>query len=280
MAHLRRALRWSTVAGVTAAILISVTARSSTVARSDRATTRAYLNAAIAYDDVVLANAGTSKTRFLALASQVAAECPGVIAGSRAGGTRPSGGVVFRGVGELREELSGALRETLLTPDRQAALTFAAKLRTLASDTPAIRSRAQSYAFELAHDAKLLVPKPCADMNSWAASGYRTLPGTTQAFVREYLPPRRLVIVATPAPTAQHIASQDVRCTVPRSDGRPLRSMQAVERTLAASLGSLAATRRELESKLGFRVFRNDARAGDEVLIGVVAAPLCRLLSG
>jgi hypothetical protein len=189
--------------------------------------------------------------------------------------TFSSASVEFRDVGKLREELTGALRQTLLTPDREAALTFAAKLRTLDWNVPAVRHRARSYAFALEHNANLPVPKPCADANSWAASGYRTLPGSTQAFVREYTPPRRLVIVSDPTPPSR----EHPRCTAPRYESGRLRSSKAVERKLVASLGSLAATRRKLEITLGFRAFRNSARSS-AALIGVVADPVCQLLAG
>jgi hypothetical protein len=78
--------------------------------------------------------------------------------------------------------------QKMLAPDRRAALTLAAQLRTLHWNASAVRHRVKSDAVALERIYALRVPKPCADMTGWAASGYRTLPQTTKAFLHEYIP--------------------------------------------------------------------------------------------
>lgn len=222
-------------------------------AQSNQAAVRAYLKAVYEYEGVVLANVGEAKDNYETVASRIGSECPGVIAGSRLHRGRPTRLREFEQVGALREEMYAALRGALLAPDRQASFALAAKLRALRWDAPTIGRRVDGYAKALEQRYEQPVPNPCLDMKAWAASGYRTLSAETEAFLRAYKPPRRLVIRGGSTPAMRRMSTSRLQREAERYDESLLINIRIFRRNLALSLGSLVVVRTQLERKLGFR---------------------------
>jgi hypothetical protein len=206
---------------------------------------------------VVFANVGVAKSRYEALASRLGSECPRVIAGSRVPlgrSKRPGSARKFEQIAALREEVYAALRDALLSPDREASFALAAKLRTLRWNTPTVRRRVNGYAKALEQRFAQPVPNPCLDMKAWAASGYRTLSAATRAFLHEYQPPRRLVITDGSTPTIRHMYTSWLEREAGRYDRVLLVKVRALKRRLASALKSLVIINRHLERILGFPV--------------------------
>jgi hypothetical protein len=168
----------------------------------DRAATRAYLMAQYAYEKVLVANEGASRTAVEAFVSRLDGECPGVLAGapldtlealsgSSPGSSPPSARKMgelsreSRQRNELHRELSTALSHALLEPDLQAALAQTSTVASLRWRDPNLTLLEHAIAAERAWELRSAPPAVCADMKVWVASGYRTLSPATKAFVRE-----------------------------------------------------------------------------------------------
>jgi hypothetical protein len=89
-------------------------------------------------------------------------------------------------------------------------------------------------------------------MKAWAASGYWTLSAATKAFLRDYRPPRRLVIRDGSPPTIRRMSTNRLRREAERYDKSVLIEICVVKRRLALALGGLVMVDRQLERKLGF----------------------------
>jgi hypothetical protein len=256
MAHDSRDGRYvGSCAGLLIAVLMLAAVPSSASEGSNRGAIRAYLGAMYEYEEVALANAGEARIGYKALASRIAGECPGVVAGGR---TRLRGSLRVRSVGEfeqlndLRAEVRAALDDALLAPNRQAALVLAAKLRTLRWSSPSVRRQVNGYVMALERRLEQHVPSPCPQMKAWAASGYRAIPPATAAFLREYEPARRLVIRDGPPPARRHMSISPLQREAERHDRSVLLEIRAAKRRLASALGSLASVSTDLERTLGF----------------------------
>lgn len=225
---------------------------SAAIARSNRAAVRAYLGEIYQYEDVVFANVGEGKGNYSALAARLGSECPSVMAGSRTHRGRSMRLREFEQIGDLREEMYAVLRDALRAPDRRASFALAAKLRMLRWHTPTIRRRVDGYAKALEQRYELRVPNPCRDMKAWAASGYRTLSAATKAFLREYKPPRRLVIRGGSTPTKRRVPLTRLQREAELYDKSVLIEIRVLRRKLASALGSLVIVSGHLERTLGF----------------------------
>lgn len=82
----------------------------------------------------------------------------------------------------LGGEVSGAVGLQLLAPARPALLAFVRAVGSLLWSDPAVARAVGSFAGAVLGYARLATPDVCGDLRAWAASGYRTLPGTTRAF--------------------------------------------------------------------------------------------------
>ena len=243
-----KGLRASACAALLVALLADLAVPSTVLARSNRSAVRAYLGAVYEYESVAFANVGAAKNHYDALALRIASECPGVIAGSR----HRRSAREFEQMGDLREEVYAALRAALLAPEREASFTLAAKLRMLKWATPGLRRRVDSYATGLEQRYRQRIPDPCVDMKAWAASGYRVLSAATRAFLREYRPPRRLVISGGSTPKTRSTSAVRLQGEAKRYDSHLLFKVRVLKRRVALALGSLVVTDRHLESALGF----------------------------
>jgi hypothetical protein len=248
--------RMYVISVVVASTLLAVGATTA-LAQENRSTTHAYLEAVYEYRNVVFSNLAAAKGLYQALAVRVASECPGVIAGrtlDSMGSPRVRSAQEFEQIGDLREEVYAALGDALLLPDRDAALALARELRTLRWNAPTLRQRVVAYATALEERFHQRALNPCSDMEAWASSGYRTLSVATQAFLREYRSPTRLVITDGTTPTMRRISSNRLEREAQRYDPSLLFKVRALGYRSTLALGGLAKIDRHWERELGFPV--------------------------
>jgi len=163
---------------------------------ADRAATRAYLEARLAYARAVLASAPVSLAAVRALQGRLEGECAGVLSGvPRASNPTRTGSkqrtARERGeqkrrqfqAGALDAELRRALAATDLAPTTEAALAYIRAVRPLRWSEPARTTLTQLAATELELELGGSVPPLCADMRAWVASGYRAISATTKLAV-------------------------------------------------------------------------------------------------
>jgi hypothetical protein len=81
---------------------------------------------------------------------------------------------------ELEGEVVEALRLTLTQANRRAVITYVDASRGLRWSNAAIERLVGLDDGQLEEELSLAVPAVCADMKSWAASGYRTLSTATR----------------------------------------------------------------------------------------------------
>jgi hypothetical protein len=200
-AHLTRTLA---IASAIAALLFATApteaAHRAHVTHGDRVATRTYLQALLAYEQAQVTGAPASQAAFEKYANDLAAECPGVLAGA------PHEGAVLaeleseehltpRQRGErnretrqsiaLETELFFALGQAEGEPTRQAALAFVGAVKPLHWSNPDATAYAQISVLDLELDLKTPRPAVCADMRAWVASAYKSLPPGTKLLQRE-----------------------------------------------------------------------------------------------
>lgn len=177
----------------------ATTPAAAAVAPKDRAATHAYLLASNAWTEAQLANLAQSSAAMEATASRIADECPGVLTGApppeeKIGsfklGTlvRQSGRVIGEHQressqrSELQLELTIALSDSQIGPDRAAAEAFSSAVKPLRWSSPIITALVQIIASESQGELGVPTPNVCADMSSWVSSGYKTLSAGSKAF--------------------------------------------------------------------------------------------------
>jgi hypothetical protein len=138
--------------------------------------TRAYVKADYALVQTARANLASSKAAITSLGSTVAGECPRVAAEA------PQD----HDAEQLSNEVVGALEVVAYQPDRESMLTFAHAIRGLRWSNHKLTRAVEAYATKLEGFPTLTPPNICADVEAWAATGYRTLPASTVAFDKGY----------------------------------------------------------------------------------------------
>jgi hypothetical protein len=103
-----------------------------------------------------------------------AAECPDVAAGSPQSEAEQ----------HLAYEVAGALWATAYHADSKFAQKFIKAVSPLRWSNPAIGRTAQKFIKGLREMTSLPVPNLCADVRSWMATGYQTIPASTLRFDR------------------------------------------------------------------------------------------------
>lgn len=106
------------------------------------------------------------------LEHKFAAECPDVGAGSPQ--SEPEQ--------KLSYEVAGALFAAGYHADAKIAETFIKAVSPLRWSNPAVTHRAQQFIRGLREMISLKVPNLCADVRSWTATGYATIPADTLTF--------------------------------------------------------------------------------------------------
>ena len=166
------------------------------VTAQDRAATHGYLVAELAYGQAQAAAVPASQAAVEALGGTLRGECPGVLAGAPGavsfgfGTATPIPSPRVQGEenrqrrqrGDLRNELQAAFRQAQLQPVRQAAVAFAATVKSLRWSNPALTLIEHEVAAEREQQAQEAPLNVCADMRAWARSGYKTLSPATKTF--------------------------------------------------------------------------------------------------
>lgn len=158
---------------------------------SDARATHAYLLAqyrligALLHDGSVLGRAESST------ATQIARECPGVVAGMPPEPSLfPAPPPRVRGENArlnqekqtIDEELDAAVSQPSDSLYRPAEEAWAAEVRRLSWSNPAITSEAQAEIAAMLEGISAAAPPFCADARAWAQSGYRALSASSRQF--------------------------------------------------------------------------------------------------
>jgi hypothetical protein len=169
------------------------------IAPSDRAATRAYLEAELTHTRARLAAAPASKERDEALARRLGAECGAVLARApfttllaheppeRVPTPRQMGeqNRLQRQWGDLRLELGFVLAEPPTEAVRQAELASAHKIKSLRWTDRRLTATEHQEATQVERELQIAPPNLCGDMKTWAASGYQRISAGTKAFEAE-----------------------------------------------------------------------------------------------
>ncbi len=140
------------------------------------AATRAYIRANYALVRDARANLAPAEAAGKSLANQVTAQCPLAAAGSPQDHDSEL----------LSVEVVGALTISAYRPDAAAAAAFGRAVGGLRWSNRALTHIVRTYAAQLQALTTLALPDVCADVQAWAASGYRTLPASTVQFDVSY----------------------------------------------------------------------------------------------
>ncbi len=164
-----RVLRWLALALLPGALLWCTPALASP---ADVSATSAYLQANFAF-----VRSATSKTREVEatlhmLPARIAGECPGAALGSPEDPDSE----------QLSNELIGDMVITADRVDLSGARAYVAAVARLHWSDQALTRTIRSYASQVKRLAALSPPALCADVHSWAASGFTALPASTVAF--------------------------------------------------------------------------------------------------
>jgi len=165
---------------MTASALAYAPSPSSAATRADRRSTGAYLHASFKFERAVVANHAGTNASVAGYVKRVGGECPGVLAGGPIPGLLTKQ-VSFEQAKQVEQEsaLGGEVLSALIsawvTPNLAAFEKFAHVVGPLRWHEPRIARlvHAEIVEFEL-----FLAPPPdvCADMRTWVASDYLTLP--------------------------------------------------------------------------------------------------------
>jgi hypothetical protein len=166
----------------------------------DAVSTKAYIQA-----NYRLVQAAAARTRPIEAAlhgvlARVRAECPLAAAGSPQDGEST----------QLSNEVIGALVTAAVGLDRPAGRRFVSAAAHLSWSDRGLTSAVRSYVGKVRVLVALAPPKLCGDLRSWAASGFRALPGSTISFAPRFMS----VWVAPgelPAALARHETPDDRR---------------------------------------------------------------------
>jgi len=134
--------------------------------------TRAYVKANYALVGVARANLPTAKAAIASLGTTVSGECPLVAAEAPQDHQAE----------QLNNEVVGTLEVVAYQPDRESMVAFAHTVRALHWSNSKLTHMVHTYGAKLEGFLTLAAPNICADVKSWAASGYSTLPASTVAF--------------------------------------------------------------------------------------------------
>jgi hypothetical protein len=89
---------------------------------------------------------------------------------------------------QLSNEVIGAMVTASIHPDLGAIRDYLRAVSSLRWSSGALTNAIHGYASQLKTLASLPQPKLCADVRSWAASGFKTLPAGTVAFDAKFMP--------------------------------------------------------------------------------------------
>ncbi len=145
---------------------------------SDASATSSYLQADVALTSAAAAKIPHGEAILLGVLAQVRGECPKAAAGSPQDPEST----------QLSNEVIGAMVTAAIHPILPNIGRFVAGTSHLRWSSGSVTRSAQGYVGSLRTMAGLAPPHLCADVRSWAASGFKTLPPSTVAFDNAFVP--------------------------------------------------------------------------------------------
>jgi hypothetical protein len=152
--------------------LVPAGALATTAPQEDVSSTHTALEAAYKTLHAVVATWPTLEAGLHGLDLKFAAECPNVGAGSPENEPEE----------KLSYEVAGALWATGYHTDAKIARAFITAVSPLRWSNPALTRSAHRFITGLREMIALPVPNLCADVRSWTASDYKTIPASTLRF--------------------------------------------------------------------------------------------------
>lgn len=161
--------RTALIVAATVALLAPATASATP---QDTASTHTYIQANYALARAVDARIASTQADIMNRTEQFGRECPNAGAGS------PQDEEAQK----LSYEAAGALWSVSFGANASQIRTFARAVRPLRWSSAKLTRMAQSYARSLLGLATLKTPDLCADVRTWSASGFHTVPASTVRF--------------------------------------------------------------------------------------------------
>jgi hypothetical protein len=234
------------VACAALALLAASTAPAST-GSVNTTSTRKFLEAHLAYDTAIAADASEMAAAGSAFSAQIARECGGVLASVEKRQEGPAGAAKRFGErrrereqsGILEEELSSAIEQAVFSPLNPAFASYRAILLELPWEDPAI---GPALSAALQRDAEGLAPPPpvCADALAWVRSGYRLLSESTKRFLAASVASRTARDPAGIA-TLRRLDTHAERSLLDRLEAAKEAADEAAEKAVLAAQGSWSA---------------------------------------
>ncbi len=148
------------------------------LAANDAAATQAYVQADYRLTTTAAGRIPIGEAALRGVLSQVRGECP------RAAASSPQDPEST----QLSNEVIGTMVTSAIRRDLPSIREFLAAAGRLRWSSRGLTSAVQGYVSRLRTLASLPTPHLCADVQSWAASGFRTLPASTVAFDARFMP--------------------------------------------------------------------------------------------
>jgi hypothetical protein len=148
------------------------------LARSNTASSQAYVQANYALVRVAISHLAASEAAPLQVLAQVRRECPNAGAGSPQNADST----------QMSDEVIAAMVLSAAKPDLSAIRAFVGAAGALSWSNHSLTSAVRTYVGNLKTLLSLPVPNLCSDVKAWAASGYSKLPATTATLVAKFMP--------------------------------------------------------------------------------------------
>lgn len=157
---------------IIALLVLGLLPAEATATPRDRASTHAYIQANFALERAANASIAPTEASIALLNQKLGQECPKVGAGSPQNAESQ----------KASYEVAGALWSVSYGAVAGPIGTFVRAVKPLHWSNPKITRIAQGYARSLSELAALPMPNICADVRTWSASGFHTIPTATVSF--------------------------------------------------------------------------------------------------
>jgi hypothetical protein len=148
------------------------------LAANDAAATQAYVQADYRLTSTAAGRIPIGEAALRGVLSQVRGECPRAAAGSPQDAEST----------QLSNEVIGTMVTSAIRRDLPSIREFLGAAGRLRWSGRGLTSAVQGYVSRLRTLASLPTPHLCADVQSWAASGFRALPASTNSFDARFMP--------------------------------------------------------------------------------------------
>jgi hypothetical protein len=160
------------------ALALAATAPAARAASGDVATTRAYVEADYRLMRSAVNKLPEAEAALEGLLRSVRANCAHGAAGS------PQNALST----QMSDEVIGAMVIAVVDPGLPVARRFVREAQGLHWSSSALTATVQAYVSHVRTLTQLAAPDLCLDVHTWAASGFATLPASTQTFVKRFMP--------------------------------------------------------------------------------------------